>query len=121
MDDMDDYVQKRKYYRLKYPRRAMPVVRIDGELFHVSEISEKGIRVVMNNPTTLYRGLSLKGTLSLGVETTIKVKGTILRFDKNEVILQLTQGPSFKDMVEQQRHIRNRYPVYFARLRTSAA
>ncbi|MGF1909836.1 PilZ domain-containing protein [Vibrio kasasachensis] len=121
MDDMDDYVQKRKYYRLKYPRRAMPIVRIDDELFHVSEISEKGIRIVMNNLTTLYRGLTLKGTLSLGVEEKLQVTGTILRFDKNEVILQLTQGPSFKDMVEQQRHIRNRYPAYFARLRTTAA
>ena len=117
---MDDMVQKRQYYRLRYPRRAMPIIRIDDELYHVSEISEKGIRIVMNKTTSLYRGLTLKGTLSLGLDYKIKVKGHILRFDKNEVILQLTVGPSFKDMVEQQRYIRNRYPDYFARLRSQA-
>ncbi|OLQ93806.1 peptide chain release factor A [Vibrio ponticus] len=117
---MNDYVQKRRYYRLKYPRRAMPVVSIDEQLFHVSEISEKGIRIIMNNLASLYRGLTLTGTLSLGIENQIKVKGQILRFDDNEVILELHQGPSFKDMVEQQRHIRNNYPKHFAKLRSQA-
>ncbi|WP_194435545.1 PilZ domain-containing protein [Vibrio fluminensis] len=115
---MDDFVQKRRYYRLKYPRRAMPVVSIDNQLFHVSEISEKGIRIVMNSFASLYRGLTLTGTLSLGLDNKIKVKGRVLRFDDSEVILQLDQGPSFKDMVEQQRHIRNNYPAHFARLRS---
>ena len=118
---MNDEVQKRKYYRLRYPSRAMPVVRIQDELFHVSEVSEKGIRVIMNNLTTLYKGLSLTGTLSLSVDCKVPIEGAILRFDKNEVIIQLYKGPSFKDMVEQQRHIRNKYPAYFARLRANAA
>lgn len=118
---MNDEVQKRKYYRLRYPRRAMPVVRIQDELFHVSEVSEKGIRVIMNNFTTLYKGLSLSGTLNLGLDCSVPIEGAILRFENNEVILQLYKGPSFKHMVEQQRHIRNKYPAYFARLRTDAA
>ncbi|GAK82719.1 protein chain release factor A [Vibrio ponticus] len=117
---MEEIVQKRKYYRLRYPRRAMPTVRIDDQLFHVSEISEKGIRIIMNNFASLYRGLTLTGTLSLGVDNQIPVKGQVLRFDDNEVILQLVQGPSFKDMVEQQRHIRTKYPVHFARLRSQS-
>ena len=115
---MNDAVQKRKYYRLRYPRRAMPIVRIHDELFHVTEVSEKGIRVMMNNLTSLYKGLSLSGTLSLGVDCTVLIEGAILRFEDNEVILLLYKGPSFKHMVEQQRHIRNKYPAYFARLRS---
>ncbi|GAB2659442.1 PilZ domain-containing protein [Vibrio panuliri] len=117
---MDEFVQKRRYYRLKYPRRGRPVVRIDDQLFHVSEISEKGIRIVMNNFASLYRGLTLTGTLNLSIDYQIPVKGKVLRFDDNEVILQLDQGPSFKDMVEQQRHVRNKYPDFFARLRSQA-
>ncbi|WP_260261809.1 PilZ domain-containing protein [Vibrio intestinalis] len=118
---MNDLEQKRKYYRLRYPRRAMPIVRFHDELFHVSEVSEKGIRIVMNNLTTLYKGLSLSGTLSLNPDCKIPVEGSILRFDKNEVILYLNKGPSFKHMVQEQRHIRNKYPAYFARLRANAA
>ncbi|MGD8112731.1 PilZ domain-containing protein [Vibrio sp. TRT 21S02] len=115
------FEQKRQYYRLKYPRRARPYVRIEERLFSVTEVSEKGLRVLMGDLPALYRGLSLSGKLSLSGNRTIHFEGAILRFDKDEVILQLSKGPSFKNMVEEQRRIRQKYPSYFARLRQQAA
>ncbi|MCU8558469.1 PilZ domain-containing protein [Vibrio vulnificus] len=38
MQNHDD--QKRKYYRLKYPVKALPRVRINGDVYHVNEVSE---------------------------------------------------------------------------------
>lgn len=118
---MVDFEQKRKYYRLRYPKRAMPSIRFEENLYQVTEVSEKGIRIMMKNLVSLYKGLSMTGTLNLHDEREVKVKGSILRFDKEEVIVILDKGPSFKHMVEEQRHIRNKYPSYFARLRTQAA
>jgi len=43
----------------------------------------------------------------------------VLRQEGDEVVVQLSQGPSFKDMVSEQRHIRKKYPVFFASLRVA--
>lgn len=118
---MSDVEQKRKYYRLKYPRRARPYVRFAEELFHVTEVSEGGIRVRVSNFTSMYKGLSMKGILNLHDDSQVKVEGAVLRFDEDEVVVKLKKGPSFKDMVEEQRHIRNNYPSFFASLRRQAA
>ncbi|MBW3694723.1 PilZ domain-containing protein [Vibrio sp. T187] len=110
----ESFAQKRQYYRLKYPKRARPLMRVDDELFHVSEVSEKGVRLLIRNLASFYRGLSMVGTLNLHDHSTVKVSGAVLRFDGDEVILQLSKGPSFKDMVSEQRHIRQKYPSFFA-------
>jgi len=115
----ESFAQKRQYYRLKYPKRARPVIRIQDELFHVSEVSEKGVRLMIRNISAFYRGLSMAGTLSLHDESKINVSGSVLRFDGDEVILKLTKGPSFKNMVAEQRHIRQKYPSFFASLRAA--
>ncbi|WP_117234805.1 PilZ domain-containing protein [Vibrio maerlii] len=116
---MHAHEQKRQYYRLKYPRQARPVVRFADELFHVSEVSEKGIRVVMNRLTALYKGLSMKGTINFHDETNIDVEGAVLRLEDEEFVVYLNQGLTFKQMVEEQRHVRQNYPSFFARLRAA--
>ncbi|MDE1254896.1 PilZ domain-containing protein [Vibrio aestuarianus] len=118
MDDKD-FIQKRQYYRLKYPKRARPVVKIDDELFHVSEISVQGIRIEMPRATALYQGLSMSGTVHMRSDSSIKISGKVLRFQQNEVVVQLTNGPGFKHMVEEQRYIRQKYPTYFSSLRSA--
>jgi len=118
---MSNAEQQRKFYRLKYPKRGRPSVRFSSELFHVSEVSEGGIRVIMNNFTSLYKGLCMKGTLSLHNDCEVVIEGAVLRFDEQEVIVQLNKGPSFKDMVEEQRHIRNVFPRHFELLRATQA
>jgi len=116
-----DEIQRRQYYRLKYPKRARPVMRIEDHQFHVCESSEKGLRVVMNNITNLYRGLRLSGTVRLNGNQEVEIEGSILRFDDNEVIVKLDKGLSFRDMVSEQRHIRQKYPSFFASLGNYAA
>jgi len=109
-----DEIQRRQYYRLKYPKKARPVIRIEDHQFHVCESSEKGLRVVMNNIANLYRGLRLSGTVRLNGNQEVEIEGAILRFDDNEVIVKLDKGLSFRDMVSEQRHIRQKYPLFFA-------
>ncbi|MGX9418827.1 PilZ domain-containing protein [Vibrio sp. RC27] len=116
-----DGVQRRQYYRLKYPKRARPVMRIEDQFFHVCESSERGIRVVMNNITNLYRGLRLSGTVRLHSNQEVSIEGSIVRFDNGEVVVKLDKGLSFRDMVAEQRHIRQKYPLFFSDQGSSAA
>ena len=99
----ESFTQKRQYYRLKYPKRARPVMRIKDELFHVSEVSEKGVRLIMQNVIPVYRGFSMAGTLRLHDNNSVDISGAVLRQEGDEVIVQLSQGPSFKDMVSEQK------------------
>lgn len=105
--------QKRQYYRLKYPKRARPVLRIGNQLVSVSEVSEKGIRIIRSNFSALYQGLILGGILRLHGDRYIQVEGPIIRFDGDEVIIYLQKGISFKEMFEEQRYVRQKYPVHF--------
>ncbi|MFB9134362.1 PilZ domain-containing protein [Vibrio olivae] len=107
--------QRRAFFRLNYPKRARPNVRIDGDLYHVSEVSEQGIRVVMN-PRGFYHGLTLKGRLNLHQDKQIEVQGQVIRMEETEVILKLDLGPSFRDMVQEQRYLRQNYPSIFSRV-----
>lgn len=109
-----DGIQRRQYYRLKYPKKARPVMLVEDQLFQVCETSEKGLRVIMSNIASLYRGLRLSGTVRLHSNQEVDIEGSILRFDNDEVVVQLDKGLSFRDMVSEQRHIRQRYPSFFA-------
>ncbi len=113
--------QKRKYYRLRYPKRARPILRIKDQYYHICEVSEKGIRVLIENVASVYRGLTMAGTLRLHGNTQISVEGAVLRFDNDEVILLLSKGPTLKNMLEEQRHIKNKYPTFFSKQRNFAA
>ncbi|MEF1289652.1 PilZ domain-containing protein [Vibrio sp. M260118] len=117
---MSSYIQKRQYYRLRYPKRARPFVRLGDDLFQVTEVSEGGIRMVVSNPGTLYKGLTIKGVLNLNDDNLVEIEGAVLRFDRDEVIVKLRKGPTFKIMVDEQRNIRNKYPIFFAKLREAA-
>lgn len=109
-----DGAQRRQYYRLKYPKKARPLMCIEDWFFQVSESSEKGIRLLMNNLAHLYYGFKLSGTVRLHDDHEVQVEGSILRFDQDEVIVKLEKGLSFRDMVAEQRHIRKKYPTFFA-------
>ncbi|KEY91555.1 hypothetical protein CF67_14064 [Candidatus Photodesmus blepharus] len=61
----------------------------------------------------LYTGLDVIGTLNLHNDNQIHIEGTVSRIDDDEVILQLTRGPSFRDMLLEQRYIHNKYPTFF--------
>ncbi len=104
--------QKRKYYRLEVPKKARPVMRIKDELFSC-QWSVWGVRLMMRNIIPVYRGFSMAGSLRLHDNNTIDISGAVLRQEGDEVIVQLLQGPSFKDMVSEQRHIRQKVPGVF--------
>ncbi len=112
MDD-SQLEQRREFFRLCYPKRAMPDIRLAGYRFHVSEVSEKGLRVLVEGGASFSRGVSITGTLNLHEGRQVWVKGSVLRVEGKEVVLKLSEGPTFKDMVEEQRYMRQNYPSLY--------
>ncbi len=112
---MDDSAhQRREFFRLCYPKRAMPDIRLAGYRFHVSEVSERGLRVLMEGGANFVRGMNLSGTLNLHQGRQLWIKGQVLRVEKQEMVLKLTEGLTFKDMVEEQRYMRQNYPSLYS-------
>lgn len=111
------FAQKRQFYRLKYPKRAMPVLQLGNQRYRVTELSEQGIRVLMENYSTMLKGEQMTGKVSLPTDDEISIEGAVLRFDGEEVIFKLSKGPSFKIMVQEQRNIKNKFPHFYSLLR----
>lgn len=112
--------QRRQYFRLRYPKHARPIIRLEDRKFSVCESSEKGLRIMMGQmAANLYCGLQMKATLSLHDDNEVAVEGSILRFDDNEVVVILDKGLSFKDMVAEQRYVKQKFPNFFSAQRQS--
>ncbi|MDR9829314.1 PilZ domain-containing protein [Vibrio sp. FNV 38] len=106
--------QKRRHFRLRYPQRARPVIRLQGQGYYVSELSERGIRVEMRYPESYLFGSPIAGHVALKGAEVIKVEGHVLRSDHNQLVVELVTGPSFKQMMQQQGYVRKHYPLFFS-------
>ncbi|MEI8633037.1 PilZ domain-containing protein [Vibrio sp. PP-XX7] len=108
-----DSIQRRKYYRLRYLHQdVMPQIQIFGNNYRVSEVSESGIRVVMGG-AGIAIGRQMTGVLEMHASGPIEVTGQVLRIMKKVVVFTLSQGPTFKQMVEEQRYMRKHHPTCF--------
>lgn len=114
-----DGVQQRQFFRLRYPKNARPVIHIQDRTFFVSESSEQGLRVLMGHIASLYCGLKMSATVSLHDHSNVNIEGFILRFaDNDEVVIKLVKGLSFKNMVAEQRYVRQKFPNFMMKQRS---
>ncbi|CAH0539384.1 PilZ domain-containing protein [Vibrio marisflavi] len=112
------YKQKREHFRLRYPKSDRPVIHLIDGNYLVSEISEKGLRVLMKNTSILCSGMSIHGVLTLHEDNEVNVEGYIRRFENDEVILELEKGPSLKMMESEKVHLRREFPLLVQNLQT---
>ncbi|WP_165312634.1 PilZ domain-containing protein [Vibrio ziniensis] len=112
---MKNHTEQRQYFRLRYNiKEVMPTLRVQSREFNISEISEKGIRVIVRDSSLFRIDDSLTGEVLLNsLETNIPVTGKVLRKIGNEVIFLLSDGLSFKQMIAEQRYMRKNHPKVF--------
>ncbi|BBL90805.1 MULTISPECIES: PilZ domain-containing protein [Vibrio] len=102
--------QQRAYYRLQYPSCARPSLLISGTRYLVSELSEQGLRLLKAHHSLDAVGVKVRGELSLHDNTELSLAGHVIRMEEKEVIVKLDAGPSFKNMLDEQRFMRSNYP-----------
>jgi hypothetical protein len=102
--------QQRQYFRLRYPLAAQPTLRVGGQTFAVTELSEGGMRIIAGPAGRIAPEWNVRGELRLATGDTVPVEGSVLRIDDAHVVVKLDRGPSYKDMLAEQRYVAQRYP-----------
>jgi PilZ domain len=102
--------QQRQHFRLRYPLAAQPTLRVAGHAFAVTELSEGGMRIISGPAGRLAPSWDVHGELLLATGDTVPVDGIVLRIDDAHVVVKLLRGPSYKEMLAEQRYVAQRYP-----------
>ncbi|GLQ73983.1 PilZ domain-containing protein [Vibrio penaeicida] len=105
--------QSRQYYRLRYPKSERPRIKAWNKQFPVTEISEKGLRLLFSSEVDVKKRMEIKGTLILSGGESFDVIGEVLRLDGTELVIKLNEGPSLKHMAAEQIRIRKKFPGFF--------
>jgi len=110
----DDPIQRRQFFRLRYPKNERPRAKVLGHDYWVCEISEQGTRILFTNSHPVSKGVTISGTIRFHDGEEIEIKGKVLRLeDDSELVAQLIKGPDLKRMTKEQLYIRKKYPGFF--------
>jgi len=112
---MDEYpnIERRRYHRLRYPEADRPSVRFDKKEFPVSEISEKGTKIVLPAGCSLEQHQPFTGILWFQDGVNILIRGVVQRCDKEGVAVKLSKGISVQRMIAEQSRLLEKYPNLF--------
>ncbi len=102
---------QRAYFRLRYPASDRPRIRALNGSTEVTEISERGIRIVGSGipAANLVHGSVIHATITFADHESTEIEGTVYRFDKQEVILALTRPVSMNRIMKEQRYLVQKY------------
>ncbi|MEM9412960.1 MAG: hypothetical protein AAGA30_17755, partial [Planctomycetota bacterium] len=92
----------RSLYRLKFPIAARPKIKIQENEFPVTELSEKGIRILPTDKKLLSIDQSFEAQVIYQSGEQDEVAGHVLRWDGDELILLLADGITMKRMMQLQ-------------------
>ena len=104
----------RSVFRLRYPEALRPSIRLNGLQYWVSELSEGGVRILLEDSTGAEFSGEQVGHITFADQQAEVVEGEVLRInttsaDDVEAVLQLTTGVSLKRMLSEQVRIRSEY------------
>lgn len=116
--EQDDPIQRRQFFRLRYPRNDRPRAKLLGRDFWVCEVSEQGTRILFTSYHPVSKGVSISGTIRFHDGEEIEIEGQVLRLENDgELVAQLTKGPDLKRMTKEQIYIRKKYPGFFNKMK----
>lgn len=100
---------RRCFFRLRYPAPARPCLRTCGSLYDVTELSEKGLRFLVDQPDLFTApDLVLDAVILFPCSNTCRVYGRVHRVEGNEVVVYLdARIPLSRMMAEQRRVVRD--------------
>ena len=106
-------INSRQYYRVTYPEKERPWIKIDGDLLQVMDISEKGGKFLNAVGIKVDPGSRITGTITFHDGETITVTGDVLREFYDQIIICFTKGIPFSTMIKEQRYLREKYKHLF--------
>lgn len=89
----------------------MPSISVDGILYKVSEMSERGLRFRTKGRHSFEIGNKLMGVILFGDGSQVRVFGTVLRCDLYEVVVSPLEGVTCQRMVIEQLYVVREFPL----------
>lgn len=108
-DEKKSGINKREHYRVVYPVKARPVLRIGEDEFRVIDLSSKGIRFLNHVGRKMEVGSIVDGTITFHNNASEALWGEVLRISGDEVVIYLRSEVSFAKMIEEERKLRTEY------------
>jgi hypothetical protein len=108
-------VNSREFYRVTYPEKERPSLKIGEDELTVIDISEKGGKFLNDKDVKIDPDATIDGTITFHNGETISVEGTVLRAFNDQVVICFTktQGIPFSVILKEQRYLRENYKHLF--------
>jgi len=101
---MSDARERRRHYRLRYPEDLRPTVVISGVQRSLTEVSVRGVRFV-TPPLGYAEGQIVRVELNLMAQAPLVSEAVVLRTERDEVILWLTEEIDHAVILREQRRL----------------
>lgn len=105
-------MNKRAYYRVRYPIACRPNLAMLNSVYEVIDISEHGIRFFGNDVSRFHSDMEIQAILTFNDGSSLGIKGKIIRIDKKNAVMHLQDCIPFGRIVAEQRLIKVNYPEY---------
>jgi hypothetical protein len=110
----DKEIQKRRFFRLPYPRTAQPPLRSDdGSSYKVLEVSEKGVILELCSGEPFKIGDAVCGEILFHDNQTEYIEGLVYRLDPRGAVVTLNNNISFRNIMREQSYISSHFPLFF--------
>jgi hypothetical protein len=105
-DQTGPFIQRRKYFRVRYPEKFAPEIVIWARNFRVIDISEMGVR--FSNPDKLEFpvGYVVRGVITFYDKVSLQVSGSVAWAEEGDVALRLVKGIPFNRVLAEQAFLR---------------
>lgn len=103
----EQFHEKRRFVRLRYPQTKRPIVEVLGEQYPVCEISEEGMRLLFKSASPFSLGVTFSGIVRFYDDEEIPIEGISLRQHSYEVAVKLTKGISSHRIDKEKQYICN--------------
>ncbi len=100
-DEIYDGMERREYFRIRYPATDKPKLMFTSEEFDILEISEQGIKFDLEK--------TMHVTLIFNDGESLKIEGKFLRTNNNEIVLHPLKGIPSERISKEQRYLRGKY------------
>lgn len=106
---------RRQLYRLSYPVCERPQMTVGGRCYEVIDISETSAKLRFGEGLPAECEKPVAGVIRFSDGSALPVEGATLRRAQNSLVIILSKGISFRRMVLEQLHLRQKYPRLFQR------
>ena len=105
-DQSGPSIQRRKYFRVRYPPKFAPEIVIWGRTFRVVDISEMGVRFTNTPHLSFPEGYVVRGVITFYDKESIQISGSVAWAKDEDVALRLVRGIPFTRVLSEQAFLR---------------